>query len=107
MSQVTASIFPIGFINNRILNWLLRVMLFIESTGIASACWPMAWFFDWLLNLHADPYEEEDIPKTLQQQMIDRKISMGIPITAGTSPFDLHQPEQEYHVEYTYRVSFI
>lgn len=82
-------------------------MLFIESTGIASACCPMAWFFDSMLNLVPDPFQEEDVPETLQQQMLDRKISMGIPVTAGTSPFDLHQPEQEYHVEYTYRVSFI
>merc|ERR1711907_721828 len=37
-SQVCASIFPVQFINNRLLNWLLRLMLLIEFSGVVNAC---------------------------------------------------------------------
>merc|ERR1719231_1885729 len=60
MSQVTASIFPIGFINNHFLYWLLKVMLFIESTGIAAACWPLSWFMSWACGLKKDPFDVDE-----------------------------------------------
>jgi hypothetical protein len=57
-TQVTASIFPVSFINNRPLNWLLRIMLFTESTGVVNACWPLSWALNWISGLQKDPFEE-------------------------------------------------
>jgi len=105
-SQVAASIFPIALINNYIMNGLLRLMLFIEATGIVNACWPLAWGMDRLFGLQKDPFDCDETVKTPGQNVMDRKKSMGIPATKGVTPFDLHQPEQEFHVDYTYKVDF-
>merc|ERR1711907_596723 len=106
-SQVCASIFPVQFINNRLLNWLLRLMLLIEFSGVVNACWPLAWALDAVCKIEKDPFDGDEQAKTDAQNILDRKKSMGIPSTKGLSPFDLHQPEQEFHIDYTYKVSYI
>jgi len=105
-SQVTASIFPVALINNHIMNWLLRLMLLIEASGIVNACWPLAWGTDRLLGLQPDPFDGDENVNTTAQNILDRKKSMGIPTTDGAKPLGLHQPEQEHHVDYTYKVTF-
>jgi len=104
-SQVTASIFPIALINNHLMNWLLRIMLLIEASGIVNSCWPLSWGVDAALGLKRDPFDERE--DTTAAGILERKKSMGIPASKGVSPFDLHQPEREYHMEYTYKVSYI
>jgi len=106
-SQVTASIFPIPLINNYIMNFLLQLMLWIEASGVVNSWWPLAWGLDALCGLEKDPFDGDEMVKTPAQQMLDRKKSMGIPTTKGVTPFDLHQPEQEYHMEMTYKVGYI
>jgi hypothetical protein len=122
-SQVAASIFPIGFINNTFLNVLLRIMLLIEASGIVSACWPLAWFFDRQFKLRKDPFDAE----TPDQAIIARQKSMGMMVETdeqgnAVGPFasamqnsqnaDAYanlpvNPDQSYNVEYSYKVSFI
>jgi len=106
-SQVTASIFPVALINNHVLNWLLQIMLLTEASGIVNSCWPIAWMVDACAGLRKDPYDCDDDVDTPAQNIKDRKKSMGIPSTKGVSAFDLYQPEQEFHVEYTYKVTYI
>lgn len=106
-SQVTASIFPIQFINNSLLTWLLQLMLLIEASGIVNACWPLAWALDALFKIEKDPFDLDETVNTPAQNILDRKKSMGIPTTKGVSPYDLNQPEREFHLEYTYKVSYI
>lgn len=98
-SQVTASIFPIQFINNRLLTWLLQLMLFIEATGVVNACWPLAWALDAIFNIQEDPFDANNDVDTPAHNILDRKKSMGIPVTDGVSPYDLNQPEAEFHVD--------
>lgn len=102
-SQVLASVFPISFINNHFINWLLKIMLFVEFLGVVNACWPLTWFLNWIWQMKPDPITSEDTPAN---QILDRKRSMGIPVAKGTKPFDLSQPEQEYHVDYTLKVDY-
>merc|ERR1719161_1471847 len=106
-SQVTASIFPVALINNHVLNWLLQIMLLTEASGIVNSCWPIAWAVNSMTGLRKDPFDGDEDVDTPAQNILDRKKSMGIPTTKGVSAFDLHQPEQEYHVEYTYKVNYI
>jgi hypothetical protein len=106
-SQVTASIFPISFINNHLMNLLLKLMLLIEFSGVVNSCWPLARFVDSALGLEKDPFDADEDADTPAHNILDRKKSLGIPVTKGVSPFDLNQPEQEYHLEYTYRVSYV
>ena len=89
------------------MNWLLRIMLLTEASGIVNACWPITWAWDRMMGLGPDPFDGDENANTPAQNVMDRKKSMGIPVTKGVSPYDLHQPEQEYHVEYTYKVSYI
>ena len=107
-SQVTASIFPVAFINNRILNVLLRVMLFVEFSGIVNSCWPLAWVLDSMLGLEEPDYSTgkgKDDPKSLGAHAMDRMDSMQLPLhenvqgrTAG--PLDIYQDVvQEGEVE--------
>jgi len=103
MSQVTASIFPIGFCNNHILYWLLRIMLLIEASGIVNACWPLAWLLDKTFQIPPDP----DYTSQVSAGIIDRKRSMGMPLTDGVDPLSLYQPEQEFHVTYTYQFKYV
>jgi hypothetical protein len=105
--RMLASAFPVLFINNYVIHALLRIALVVESTGIVNSCWPLAWFFDSLFKLKHDPFDGDAEVKTPAQNILDRKKSMGIPMAKGVSPFDLHQPESEYHIEYTYKVSYI
>merc|ERR1712096_475607 len=104
--RMLASCFPVLFINNYVINGLLRVALVVEATGIVNSCWPLAWFFDALFGLRNDPFDGDAEVKTPAQNVVDRKKSMGIPMQKGVSPYDLHQPESEYHMEYTYKVSY-
>jgi hypothetical protein len=95
-SQVTASLFPIGFINNRFMNWMLRVMLFTEASGLVNACWPLAWGLDWLLSIPADPDFDAGNTKgnkvTAGGQYLDRLESMEMALPAGsTGVFDMYQ----------------
>jgi len=106
-SQVLASVFPIAFINNHFINWILRIMLFVEFLGVVNACWPLTWFLDMVSGLPKDPIHGDESVDTPANQILDRKKSLGIPVAKGTTPFDLDQPEQEYHVDYTYKVSYI
>lgn len=98
-SQVTASIFPVAFINNRILNVLLRVMLFVEFSGIVNSCWPLAWGLDSLLGLEEPDYStgkgKED-PKSLGAHTMDRMESMQLPLHENVQgraagPLDIYQ----------------
>jgi len=106
-SQVLASVFPISFINNHFINWILKIMLFVEFLGVVNACWPLTWALDAISGLPKDPIHGDESVDTPANQILDRKKSLGIPVTKGTTPFDLNQPEQEYHVDYTYKVSYI
>jgi hypothetical protein len=87
-TQVAASIFPIGFINNRFLNLLLRAMLLVEASGIVNACYPLAWGLDKQFMARKDPSNEEvnDFP------------SEGAGAVA---------PGETYNAQYSYRVSTI
>jgi hypothetical protein len=87
-TQVAASIFPIGFINNRFLNLLLRAMLLVEASGIVNACYPLAWGLDKQFMARKDPSNDEvnDFP------------SEGAGAVA---------PGETYNAQYSYRVSTI
>ena len=82
-------------------------MLLTEASGIVNSCWPIAWAVNAMAGLRKDPFDGDEDVDTPAQNILDRKKSMGIPTTKGVSAFDLHQPEQEYHVEYTYKVNYI
>merc|ERR1712224_366851 len=105
-SQVLASVFPISFINNHFINWILKIMLFVEFLGVVNACWPLTWFLDYVFGLPKDPIHGDESVDTPANQILDRKKSLGIPVAKGSAPFDLDQPEQEYHVDYTYKVDY-
>jgi hypothetical protein len=106
-SQIVASIFPVAMINNSFIYVILQVMLLIEASGIVNSCWVLTWFADRLFGLPKDPFDGDKAVETPAQGIIERKKSMGIPQQKGVGPFDLHQPESEYHMEYTYKVSYI
>jgi len=106
-SQVAASIFPLACCNNHVMHWLLRLMLFIEFSGIVNCCWVLTWALDAITGLPKDPFDGDETVKTPATDIIERKKSMGIPMQKGVGPFDLNQPESEYHIEYTYKVSYI
>merc|ERR1711990_650004 len=63
-SQVTASIFPVGFINNVFLKWLLQIMLMVEASGLVNACWPVAAWLDKKLKLKKSTFEESQSTKS-------------------------------------------
>jgi hypothetical protein len=95
MTQVTASLFPAAFINNSFLIWILHIMLAIEASGVVNACWPLSWGMSTLFGLKPDPI---DGGATLDQQILERKKSMGIPIEVDADgkpigPFDLDAPD--------------
>jgi hypothetical protein len=106
-SQVAASVFPVACINNHVMHFLLRLMLFIEFSGIVNSCWVLTWALDAITGLPKDPFDGDEAVKTPAQGIIERKKSMGIPQQKGVGPFDLNQPESEFHVDYTYKVSYI
>jgi hypothetical protein len=89
------------------MHFLLRLMLFIEFSGIVNSCWVLTWALDAVTGLPKDPFDGDEAVQTPAQGIIDRKKSMGIPMQKGVGPFDLNQPESEYHIEYTYKVSYI
>ena len=101
--------FPVAFINNRFLKWLLQLMLLVEASGVVNACWPLSWALDAVCGLEKDPFGADDSIKIPAQNIIDRKKSMGIPATKGLSPYDINQPEREFHIEYKceHKVSYI
>jgi len=109
-SQVTASIFPVKFINNYFLYFFLQLLLLIETSGIVNSCWPLASAVDKLIGMPKDPFEGDVEQTTMNQQMIDRKKSLGIPVAKGVTPFDLTQGSDATDspaIEYTYKVSYI
>jgi hypothetical protein len=108
-SQIVASVFPVSMINNSFIYIILRLQLLIEASGICNSCWVMCWLLDRVCGMPKDPDwgDAETGVKTLEDNIIDRKKSMGIPQQKGVGPFDLHQPESEYHMEYTYKISYI
>ena len=106
-SQIVASIFPVSMINNSFIYVILRIQLLIEASGICNSCWVMTWLLDHACGLPEDPAWGDDEVKTPAQNIIDRKKSMGIPQQKGVGPFDLHQPECEYHIDYTYKVAYM
>merc|ERR1712079_437986 len=57
-SQVTASIFPIAVINNYFMNWILKLMLFVEFSGIVNAAWPLAYFVTRIFSMEDDPEDK-------------------------------------------------
>jgi hypothetical protein len=81
MTQVTASLFPAAFINNSFLIWILRIMLGIEASGVVNACWPLSWGMSRLFGLKPDPTEG------LDDQVIARKQSLGLPVEQGNTAF--------------------
>jgi hypothetical protein len=99
VTQVTASIYPASFINNRVLNVLLRIMLMFELSGIVNSCWPLAWAFNAIARLEKDPF------KSLAENALDRKESMGVPMKVR-SESDLHQREFVNH-EKVFKVSLV
>jgi len=106
-SQIVASIFPVSMINNTFIYLILRLHLLIEASGICNSCWVNTWLLDHITGLPKDPFDGDENVKTPAQDIIDRKKSMGIPQQKGVGPFDLNQPESEYHLEYTYKISYI
>lgn len=93
-TQVTASLFPVAFINNRIMNWFLRVLLFTEFTGIVNSCWPLAWGLDAWLDLKEPDFEAEGnytkgSDKKLGSHMMDRQKSLELAV--GGDPLDIYQ----------------
>ena len=64
-TQVTASIFPISFINNHFLYFLQQAMLLVESSGVINAVWPLMWGFASVTNMEPDPWNEEKVAKKL------------------------------------------
>merc|ERR1711935_677363 len=79
-TQVTASLFPVAFINNRMMNWFLRVLLFTEFTGIVNACWPLSWALDSMLGLEEPDFEADGNYTPLGSDLMNRQKSMGLPI---------------------------
>jgi len=69
-SQVTASMFPIAAINNRIMNWTLRLTLLIEFVGIVNACWPLAWLLERAFQMVPDPTQYETSFRTSAAQYV-------------------------------------
>jgi len=103
-TQVTASIFPIAFINNHFLYYILKVMLFIEASGVVNACWPLSWLLSWSFSLQKDPFDDDSgsqatspatgaaggllvggggINHGLNQNILDRKKSLGLALPAS------------------------
>merc|ERR1712226_567114 len=54
-TQITASIFPVGLINNTFMYIMLQAMLFTEFSGLANACYPLMWFLSWVFDMEPDP----------------------------------------------------
>merc|ERR1712019_101566 len=54
-TQITASIFPVGLINNKFMNLMLAAMLFTEFSGLANACYPLMYFLNWVFEMEPDP----------------------------------------------------
>jgi len=111
MSQVTASIFPIGFIDNYLMTILLYIMMAIEASGIVNACWPLSWAIEYVGNMEADPFDDDENVKSIEQNILDRKKSMGlaVPKTEGgaSGTTAVSDGDKEYQVEYSYKVSYI
>merc|ERR1711935_806939 len=89
-TQVTASLFPVAFINNRMMNWFLRVLLFTEFTGIVNSCWPLAWALDSALGLEEPDFEADGNYTPLGSNLMDRQKSMGLPVD-NTNPLSIYQ----------------
>merc|ERR1711988_634352 len=54
-TQITASIFPVGLINNTFMYIMLQAMLLTEASGLPNACYPLMWFLSWVFNMKPDP----------------------------------------------------
>nr|AOW69265.1 silicon transporter beta [Diaphanoeca grandis] len=107
--RMFAAGFPVIFINNRLMFFLLKVCLFVEATGIVNSCWPLAWGLDGFCKLNPDPFDGDGDVETPAHNVIHRKKSMGIPQSKDVSPFNLDQPECEFHMhsDYTFKISYV
>merc|ERR1711904_127062 len=54
-TQGTASIFPAPLINNMFMYVLLQIMLAVEASGLANACYPLMWGISWIFSMEKDP----------------------------------------------------
>merc|ERR1712076_168836 len=54
-TQITASIFPVGLINNTFMYIMLQAMLLTEASGMPNACYPLMWFLSWVFDMKPDP----------------------------------------------------
>merc|ERR1712226_995870 len=54
-TQITASIFPVGLINNTFMYIMLQAMLLTEASGLPNACYPLMWFISWVFDMKPDP----------------------------------------------------
>ena len=102
-SQIVASIFPVAMINNSFIYVLLHLMLFIETSGVVNSCWVLTWGLDKLTRLPKDPFDGDAKVKTPAHGILERSLSMGILREEGVGPFDLYQPESQFHVDITGR----
>ena len=59
-TQVTASIFPISFINNSFLYALQLAMLAVEASGVINAVWPLMWGFAKITGMKSDPWRDDE-----------------------------------------------
>ena len=62
-TQVTASIFPISFINNSFLYFLQQAMLAVEASGVINAVWPLMWLMVKVTGMEPDPWNEEAVAR--------------------------------------------
>ena len=58
------TIFPIAFINNHFLYYILKVVLFIGASGVGNACWPLSWLLSWSFGLKKDPFDDDSISQS-------------------------------------------
>merc|ERR1712076_190930 len=54
-TQITASIFPVGLINNTFMYIMLQAMLLTEASGLPNACYPLMWFISRVFDMKPDP----------------------------------------------------
>jgi len=71
-TQITASIFPVGLINNTFMYLMLQAMLLTEASGLPNACYPLMWFLSWVFNMKPDP----ELPMLVQKPQPKRSSSV-------------------------------
>ena len=71
--RILASCFPIVFLSNPIMYWIIQLCLLVEISGICSAAWPLAWIQkQYIFHYQLDEYyllkEDDDNDKNQHQQ---------------------------------------